>query len=413
MDMHSRKEYLREVQKEYLGARKIQKKKLLDEAQKRTGLDRKYLIRRLSARTRWEKISRLTGRLREYQSDLVLPLVELWDIFDEPCSQRLKPQIEQELERLRHFEEILVTDKQAEQLKKMSTKTIDRLLEHEKSVRIIEAKYTKKNNPLLYQMIPTKLSGEFDRSLIGQIQIDAVEHCGQSAAGEYLNTISTTDIASSWWEGTAVMGKGQERTLAALKLIRQRFPTKWTEIHPDNGTSFINYFLYDYTKKTNLKFSRSRPYQKNDNCFIEQQNSQKVRRQVGYVRYDTEKEQTILNDLYAHELRLYKNFFQPVMRLDIKERNKGHVYRKYQKARTPYQWLLDDPKTPDEVKSALKQQYQNLNPAALKRQIEEKLGLLRTIYAKKHQSSELINEAAIVTFSFDPTTQFRCPAHLT
>lgn len=184
--MHSRKEYLKEVQKEYLGVRKVQKKKLLDEAQQRTGLDRKYLIRKLSAKTRWEKIPRQTGRVREYQNDLILPLVELWDIFDEPCGQRLKPQIEQELERLRYFDEIFISDKQAKQLKKMSAKTIDRLLEHEKSIRLIEAKYTKKNNPLLYQMIPTKLSGEFDRSLTGQIQIDAVEHCGQSAAGAYL-----------------------------------------------------------------------------------------------------------------------------------------------------------------------------------------------------------------------------------
>lgn len=413
MNMYSRKQYLQEVQKEYLGAGKLQKEKLLDEAQKRTELNRKYLIRRLSPKTKWNPPVNRRKRLPEYTSDLIEPLVRLWDIFDEPCGQRLVANIHTELERLRFFEEVFVTNHQAEQLKKMSAKTIDRLLEHEKSIRLIAEKYERQSMPLLYQKIPTKLSDEWDRDVLGQIQADGVEHCGQSTQGTYLVTVSTTDISSHWWEGEAAMGKGQTGTLNALKKVRSRFPFNWTEIHPDNGVSFINYFLYDYAKRTKLEFSRSRPFKKNDNCFVEQKNSKNVRQVVGHVRYDTLKEKDILNDLYRNEVRLYKNFFQAVMRLEIKERNKGHVYRKYQKAKTPYQYLLDNPNTPSEVKQKLKVIYTNLNPAELKRRIEVKLKLLSEAYKAKHNPALIRKDDPKVTFLFDTTTEFRLPTLVT
>ena len=413
MDMQSRKQYLQEVQKEYLEVSKKEKIRLLNEVVKRTRLNRKYLIRRLSVKTRWHPLSKRAPRSREYASDLIEPLVHLWDIFDEPCGQRLVTNIREELERLRQFEEILVSDKQAQQLKKISAKTIDRLLEHEKSIRLIAEKYERKNIPLLYQKIPTKLSDEWNRDELGQIQIDGVEHCGQSNQGEFLVTISSTDISSHWWEGEIVLGKGQTRTLNALKAIRQRFPISWEEIHPDNGASFINYFVYDYAHKTKIKFSRSRPYKKNDNCFVEQKNSKNVRQVVGHVRYDTIKEQIILNDLYQNELRLYKNFFQAVMRLEIKERNKGHVYRKYQEAKTPYRYLMDNSNTPKEVKQKLRAEYENLNPAKLKRTIQAKLKLLGETYKAKYNPNLARNDDHKVTFSFDPITEFQLPTFVT
>ncbi len=414
--MSSRKQYLKEVQKEYLTASKTRKIELLDEIIKRTGLNRKYITRRLSAKTRWESIPRSRAtRPREYGVDLIVHLVELWDIFDEPCSQRLITNIHDELDHLRDLGEIMVTSEQADKLKSMSPRTIDRLLEHEKAVRIIASKYDKKKKyPLLYQVIPTKLSDEWDRSKLGQIQIDGVEHCGASAKGEYINTISTTDISSHWWEGGAAMGKGQTRTVKAIDDNRCRFPFEWVEAHPDNGTSFINYVVWDYAKQTNLELSRSRPFKKNDNCFVEQKNSQNVRKVVGHVRYDTQRELIILNDLYRI-LGLYKNYFQAVLRLESKERQKGHVYRKYQKAKTPYRWLMDSNETPEEVKQKLLAQYEKLNPVELKRQIDQKLKLLAEVYkAKQSKLTKEVEEyekidTAKVTFSFDATSPLRLP----
>lgn len=404
--MYSIKQYLVDVQKEYLGAGKKQKSSFLDEAEKRTGQNRKYLIDRLSAKTNWNKERKNIVRENQYTSDLILPLVRLWEIFDCPCGQRLKSSIEDEFDRLRFFGEIKVSDQQADKICRMSSKTIDTLLSHEKEVRHLKERYDKKKNPLLYQKIPTKLSDEWDRKKLGQIQVDGVEHCGQTTVGEYANTISHADIASQWWEGEAVMGKGQRRTREAMNEARGRFPFNWIEIHPDNGTSFINYFVYDYAKESGLKFSRSRAYKKNDNCFVEQKNSQNVRKIVGHVRYDTIREVDILNNLYRNELSLYKNFFQPVMRLETKVRNKGHVYRKYQKAKTPYRWLMDSKETPEEVKRKLKQIYENLNPAELKRRIESKLNLLEKTYQAKHAANEQkqsLEETISVRFSNYPT----------
>lgn len=413
MDMNSKKQYLKELQKEYLKANKKQKGILLDEAMKRTGQARKYLTRKLSAKTRWNKPERSrTTRPRQFGSDLTIHLVKIWDIFDKPCGQRLAPMIKEELERLRQFREVNVNKEQAEKLLKISARSIDLLLSHEKEVRRLSLKDEKKRNPLLYQQIPTKMSDEWDRQILGQIQIDGVEHCGQSTFGQYANTIAHTDISAHWWEAEAVSGKGQTRTLEAIKLARGRFPYNWNEIHPDNGTSFINYFIYDYAKLEKLEFSRSRPYKKNDNCFIEQKNSQNVRKVVGHVRYDTEAEIDILNDLYRNELRLYKNFFQPVMRLESKERNKGHISRKYQTAKTPYKWLMDSKETPDEVKRTLGEIYVTLNPAKLKRMIDLKLKNLAKVYQIK-QRNMAVNDMEIeplkVTFLNCRTTPVKLP----
>ena len=412
MDMNSRKQYLQMLQKEYLGAPRAEKSLLLSEAEKRTGLSKKHIISRLSPTTNWSKERRAAAaRPRQFGSDLIIHLVNLWDIFDRPCGQRLKPLINDELSRLRKFGEVLVSDEQAEKLIKMCPKTIDSLLTHEKETRLLKEKYSQKKTTLLYQQIPTKMSDEWDREIVGQIQIDAVEHCGQTAAGQYANTISHTDVSSHWWEGEAVMGKGQERTLAAMKAARDRFPFPWNEIHPDNGTSFINYFIYDYSKEESLEFSRSRPYQKNDNCFVEQKNSQNVRKVLGHLRYDTEQELTILNDLYWNELRLYKNFFQPVMRLETKTRNKGHIYRKYQEAKTPYRWLMDSPNVATEIKERLTAAYNALNPAQLKRDIDVKLErLLKSSEAKHQVAAETVEtkgKEPKVRFSNYPTTPVR------
>lgn len=413
MDMYSKKQYLKELQKEYLSADKKQKSRLLDEAEKRTELNRKYLTRRLSAKTRWNKPPRSNAtRPRQFGSDLIIHLVKLWDIFDKPCGQRLAPLIRDELSRLRQFGEINISGEQAEKILKMSARSIDLLLAHEKEVRRLNDKYQKKKNPLLYQQIPTKMSDEWNRDVLGQIQIDGVEHCGQTACGQYANTIAHTDISSHWWEAEAVSGKGQARTLEAIKLARDRFPFDWKEIHPDNGTSFINYFIYDYAKLEKLEFSRSRPYKKNDNCFIEQKNSQNVRKVVGHVRYDTDTEIDILNDLYRNELRLYKNFFQPVMRLKSKERNKGHISRKYQEAKTPYKWLMDSEETPLEVKQELEKVYAELNPAKLKRTIDLKIRKLAKVYQIKQKNmieNDQGREPLKVTFLNCRTTPAKLP----
>jgi len=111
------------------------------------------------------------------------------------------------------------------------------------------------------------------------------------------------------------MGRAQVRIFNAIKEIEARSPFTWQSIHSDNDNAFINGLLLTYTHEQNLGFTRSRPYRKNDNAYIEQKNFTHVRKPLGYLRYDTPAELEIIRDLYRRELRLYKNFFQPVMKL--------------------------------------------------------------------------------------------------
>ncbi|MBI2644623.1 DDE-type integrase/transposase/recombinase, partial [Candidatus Uhrbacteria bacterium] len=204
------------------------------------------------------------------------------------------------------------------------------------------------------------------------IQIDCVEHCGQSADGTFLYTVSVTDTGSGWWEGEPAMGKSATAIILAIGRIRHRFPFLWKEIHTDNGSEFINASVWKYAKNNRLDFSRSRPYAKNDNCFVEQKNSTHVRRIIGYHRYDTKEEYEIVKNLYGTELRLYKNFFQPIIPLVSKERIGGHIRRKYGEPKTPYQRIMEDKTVSQEIKKNLTSQYDLLNPAQLKRRIKTK-----------------------------------------
>jgi hypothetical protein len=382
MDMHSRKEYLKRLQQRYFQCHsKKEKTSILNEYCKNTHQNRKYVISRINSSFS-SRPKEKRKRKRIYDGYVKAALAELWDIFDEPCGQRLAPLLKTEVDRLRQLEEIFICNEVRDKLKRISPRTIDRALRRQKEALHLNRKYRQKRNPLIYQKIPVKAGG-WDRSVPGQLQVDLVEHCGQSASGLFGNTVSVAEVAFGWWEGEAVLGKGQEASFDALKRIRERSPFDWVHVHPDNDKSFINWHLFRYCKAEDLEFSRSRPYQKNDNSFVEQKNSTHVRAVIGHLRYDTEKELVLINSLYRGELRLYKNFFQPTMKLKEKIRDKGKVHRKYDTPLTPYQRIMDSEKIPEENRKELRKLYQRLNPAELKRKIDEKIHRLFEIYEEK------------------------------
>ena len=218
---------------------------------------------------------------------------------------------------------------------------------------------------------------------MGFQEVDLVSHCGGNSSGQFAHTVSLTEISSGWWEGEGIMSKGQLQTLTSLKQMRKRTPFDWLGIDSDNGGEFINHHLLRYCQSESLEFSRSRPNYKNDNAYIEQKNWTHVRQVVGYARYDSQQEIECLNDLYRHELRLYKNFFLPQMKLKSKTRIDGQLKRKYEKAKTPYQRLLDSAQLSEKQTATLKETYHHLNPAQLKRQIEKKLFKLHLLYQHK------------------------------
>ena len=402
MDMRSRNQYLKELRTEYLKTKsKKRKGELLNEAIKRTRLDRKHLIVKLRPRSNLDRLDSERKRREEYYDGYVKSaLAQMWKIFDYPCGKRLEPILKDEAERMRRLGELDCSDEVALKLKKIGIATIDRKLKHSREVERINRKYHLKTHPLLYQKIPVKVFDEQDRMTIGNIQIDLVEHCGQSASGEFINTLSNTDINNGWWEGEAIMGKGQIPTQEGLERARKRFPYDWKEIHSDCGKEFINAHLFDYTEKEGLGFSRSRPYKKNDNCLVEQKNWTHVRKIIGYSRYDSLEELNILNDLYSNELRLFKNYFQPIIKLILKERINGRIHRKYDKAKTPYHRIMESKEVPEKKKQELKRIYDSLNPAQLKRDIDRKLSLLAKVYQEKNNSLKVdFNKKLSVRFS--------------
>jgi len=180
----------------------------------------------------------------------------------------------------------------------------------------------------------------------------------------------------------------QENTKNGVANAIDRCPFPWIEIHSDSEAEFINAHLFRYSAINSLGFSRSRPYKKNDNCLVEQKNSTHVRRLVGYLRYNTQKEMDLLNNLYRNEMRLYKNFFQPVIKLISKERIEGKIHRKYDSPKTPYQRLLESD-IPGSKKLELTRIYQSSNPAQLKRTIDKKLDNLYRAYRQKSNKNIL------------------------
>ena len=370
------------LREDYLKATKKEKTRILNEYTKNTGHNRKYVIAMLNTDDVWASNGARKTRPKRYGPEINAPLVKLWGIFDFPCGQRFKPCITEELERLRMFGEINISNKIAEQLKQISSATIDRRLKVSRQAEHRRRFSTTRPGSLLKKKIPIRLT-DWDTQKIGFLEVDLVAHCGSSARGEFLNTASLTEIATGWWEGEAVMGKGQRNVLAALKTMRSRTPFPWRGLDSDNGSEFINYPLSDYCHNEKIIFTRSRENKKNDNAYVEQKNWTHVRKILGYFRYDTSMEQAIINSLYRNELRLYKNLFQPVMKLAEKTRIGAKRHRKYEPAKTPFKRLIESDQIDEATKTELKAIYRELNPAALKRAIERKTLLLYQAYQAK------------------------------
>jgi hypothetical protein len=381
--MAARKQYLRMLITRYLKARKRQKGAILDEYCRNTGQNRKYVIRRIG-RLASSEPGPPRKRAPRYGQDTARAVEKLWKIFDFPCGQRLRPLISTELDRLRRLGELEVSAKTAEKLRMVSPATIDRLLRPKKQEWKLHRTYSVKGPGLIAKKIPLRM-GTAENGRVGFVDMDLVLHCGSSTAGEYGHSLSTLDTCSGWWEAEVVMGRAQSRIFNALKEIEARSPFPWLGIHSDN-----------------------------DNAFIEQKNFTHVRKPLGYLRYDTPEELALIRDLFRNELRLYKNFFQPVMMLARKVRVSGRPKRTYSLAKTPYHRLLESGQLSATKAQELRLLYLSLNPAELKRQIERKLARLYELYQKKKNRTLTVDpykkrQPSMVTFLMSKQPQFGLP----
>jgi hypothetical protein len=395
LTMKERRSVSRLVAKRYQKATKKDKGTILGEYTQLTGYNRCYaafLLRNHGRRMRINNNTVLVGdcrkrvkrnRNRTYDEQVARVLKRVWLIMGFICGKRLKPALKEVIPVLEKYKEIELDKTVREKLSKISAATIDRVLALERKKRSLRHRARTKPGTLLKHQIPIRTFCEWDEQRPGFVEIDLVGHEGGDPSGEYIQTLDMTDVCTGWTETQAVKNKARVWVFEALKEIRKRLPFELLGIDSDNGSEFINDHLYSYCVEEKITFTRARAYRKNDNCYVEQKNYSVVRRGVGYHRYDTPRQLRLLNQLYSR-LRLYTNYFQPVMKLEEKIRVGSKVKKRYDQPRTPYHRVLEAALVEEEKKKKLNQEYAKLNPAELRRQITALQIKLRKLAAKEN-----------------------------
>src|SRR3989339_780681 len=320
MTKMGKKELILSTKPRYLKASKKEKTKILDEFCENTGYDRKYAITIFQAKCDYRRVSRdgRKPRAKKYGHNVMAVIVKIWELLDYPCG-------------------------------------------------------TTRHGSLLKTSIPIRIT-DWDTATVGYMEIDTVSHNGGDPSGEFASSLDMVEIFSGWSEQAIFMGKGEIATVNAVDDIKKELPFWLLGLDSDGGSEFINWHMVRYCEKKKLFFTRSRPNRKNDNAYVEQKNNTHIRQLLGYGRFDTIEQVNAINDLYRNELRLFNNFFKPVMKIISKEKINNSVYRKkYDIAKTPYQRLIESGQLPTRQAEKLTALYKTLNPVQLKKVINEKV----------------------------------------
>lgn len=382
-----RMEYLRKIHGRYQKADRREKRQMLDEFCQVCHYHRKYAIRLLNSPLP-EKSRPVRSKRYKYGSDVIAVLTAIWEASGYLWSQRLKaalamwmPWARRHCRMSAQIEKKLVT---------MGTATMDRRLKDRK-IRLKRRIYgTTRPGTLLKHQIPIK-TDSWDVKVPGFLEVDLVSHSGQSADGEFIHSLNTVDIQTTWTEARAVWGKGQSGVIEAFTDIEEALPFQMRGIDSDNGSEFINGHLKRYCDQRKIQFTRGRPYKKDDNAHIEQKNWTQVRKIMGYDRYDRLEALLAMNDLYRNELRLMQNLFQPSVKLIRKERIGSKLKRIYDKPKTPFQRVCECRDVRPGKILELKAILQKLDPFELSRRIDEKLDRIwKLANLKRGRKGELI-----------------------
>lgn len=353
---------------------------LLDEFVAVTGYNRSYagwLLRHHGKRVRLGERTVVVGdatqtvrrrRPRVYGPEVVAALKPLWRLVDHASGKRLAAALPEIVKALERHGELKVEPDVRAKLVSMSAATIDRVLAPERRRMKLKHRGGTKPGTLLKHQIPVRTFAEWDDVRPGFVEVDLVDHDGGAARGEFLRTLTMTDVATGWTELGVVPTKAQVWVFEEIAAARQRLPFPLLGLDSDNGGEFINNHLAAYCAQEQITFTRSRPYRKNDSCFVEQKNWSVVRRFAGHGRLEGATALHVLQDLYG-TLRLHLNFFLPSAKLIAKERQGSRVRKRYDRPQTPYARILASPHVTKAVKASLRALYPTLNPAALMRTI--------------------------------------------
>ena len=326
MTVDERRKCLKRMQTRYLGASREERGRLLDELVVLTGLHRKSVVRLLKGPS-LARQPRRQQRGREYGAAVDDALRVIWETLDHVCAERLTPALVSTAEQLARHGELAVTEELLEQLGRISISSVQRRLTRlgQDTMRLPRRGPERANK--VARAIPMKRI-PWDTAEPGHFEVDLVHHSGPRSDGEFVHTFQMIDVATGWSERVAILGRGQRAMEVGTRQILARLPFPVKELHPDNGPEFLNPHLVRIWGEeiTGLHLTRSRPYQKNDNRFVEQKNDTLVRAYLGQARLDTAEQCAALNALYD-QMWVYYNLFQPVLHLVEKTHDGTRVRR--------------------------------------------------------------------------------------
>lgn len=380
MTINERYKYLRVMQKRYRKADKASRSTLLDEMETATGLHRKSLLRLLNGNLTRKKRKKQRGRTYGPQVDDALRVILKG--FDSICAERLQPNLVWMAEHLAYHDELQLNQEVLSQLGTISVSTVRRISERirQDERRLPQPRRPKRRNRVT-EMIPTKRIA-WDEQEPGHFEVDTVHHCGPDATGDFIHTLQLIDVATGWSERAAVLGRSYLVVSNAFERVFTRLPFPILELHSDNGSEFMNNHLIRFWNQNmnSVEITRSRPYRKNDNRFVEQKNGSLVRAYFGNERFDTVHQTNLFNLIYDR-MWFYYNFFQPVMRVVEKtilpsSNGKRRVKRRYDKAQTPFDRLSATDVLPPGDKQQLEQLRLETNPVQLREEIYSMLDQL-------------------------------------
>ena len=371
LEIQARYEYLKRMQKRYLAASREEKSRMLDEMATYTGIHRRSISRRLHSRIERRRRGRERGET--YGSEFDRAIVLIWEATDYVCAERLTSNLVMLAELLETHGELKLTPTLRRQLSQVSIATVRR---HLPSMPLVHRQ--RKPRPPLNQyqrQIPTRIIPR-DTAEPGHFEMDLVHHCGARATGEYIYTLQLIDMATGWSGRRAILGRSYVVVADALVTLRKRIPFPILELHPDNGSEFLNVNLLTFLQEhcPHIALSRSRPSFPNDNRLVEQKNHTLVRQYLGNRRLDTVTQTRFLNTIYEKLDDLY-NYIQPVMRQIDKQwvppsdSRPGYLKRIHDTPCPPLSRLCDSLHLSASKIQSLWRHRNALNPLLLRRQI--------------------------------------------
>jgi hypothetical protein len=374
MSLTSKREYLVKIHGRYQRAGRPHKTRILDEFCLVCNYHRKAAVR-LLGRPLGGLGRKRPGPKPIYDRAVLLPVLkEVWLSSDQLCSKLLKAALPHWIAHYEQGRSALCAGVK-EKLLAISPAHLDRLLQPVRLRHPRKGLSSTRPGTLLRGQVPTR-GGPPDTSKPGSVEADTVAHCGNTTAGDYINSLTFTELYSGWTENRAVWNKSSAAILSQLKDLEEKAPFKMTGFHTDNGTEFLNWALHQHLtgRPLRMPWTRSRAYRKNDNAHCEQKNWTHVRQLFGHERFEHAELVGLMNSLYAEEWSWFTNHFKPTFKLLKRDKRGSKTVRIYEKSpQTPYQRIINSPDIAETIKARLRAEHADLNPFALKKNIERKL----------------------------------------